>query len=134
MLILRTVLLQVIVGVLLSFTSVTVAGVEQVPLPAVWQFQLDPDDIGVHGKWFDADLQSEPWIPLGTPAGLWRGRVHLTPLRSGPDLEVPFELRVVPVVLPERVPIWVTFWSYSPGYGWGAEGRGKSKAYLDLMR
>lgn len=42
MLILRTVLLQVIVGVLLSFTPVTVAGVEQVPLPAVWQFQLDP--------------------------------------------------------------------------------------------
>ena len=63
---LRTILLQVIVGILLSFTPVVVAGVEQVPLPAVWQFQLDPDDIGVHGKWFGADLQSEPWIPLGT--------------------------------------------------------------------
>ena len=70
----------------------------------------------------------------GMPAGLWQGRVHLTPLRNGPDLEIPFELRIAPVVLPQRVPIWVTFWSYSPSHGWNAEGRGKSKPYMDLMR
>ncbi|MBH06972.1 MAG: hypothetical protein CMJ20_11690 [Phycisphaeraceae bacterium] len=70
----------------------------------------------------------------GMPAGRWAGRVGFTPLRNGPKLEIPFELNIAPVVLPQRVPIWVTFWSYSPSYGWGTEGRGNSKTYLDLMR
>ena len=70
----------------------------------------------------------------GMPAGPWKGRVRFTPLRSGPKLEIPFELDVAPVVLPQRVPIWVTFWSYSPSHGWMSEGRGKNKPYMDLMR
>ena len=70
----------------------------------------------------------------GMPAGPWQGHVRLTPLRHGPKLEIPFRLDVAPVVLPERVPIWVTFWSYSPGHGWMTEGRGPNEPYMDLMR
>ena len=68
----------------------------------------------------------------GMPAGLWKGRARFTPLRSGPKLEVPFELEVAPVVLPQRVPIWVTFWSYSPSHGWMSEGRGQNTALHGL--
>lgn len=70
----------------------------------------------------------------GMPAGLWKGRVALTPLRNGPKLEIPFELQVAPVVLPDRVPIWVSFWSFPPAYSWMTEGRGPNKPYMDLMR
>jgi hypothetical protein len=69
------------------------------------------------------------------PAGLWSGHVRLTPLRSGPALDIPFELNVAAAVLPERAPIWVTLWSYVPRwisarYG----GRGGDERYVELMQ
>ena len=70
----------------------------------------------------------------GMPAGLWKGQIRLTPLLAGPVLDLPFELRVDPVVLPERMPIWFTMWSYAPSHGWGAEGWSENKPYMDLMR
>ncbi|MAE64702.1 MAG: hypothetical protein CMJ18_10590 [Phycisphaeraceae bacterium] len=69
----------------------------------------------------------------GMPSGLWKGRAKLTPRRSGPTLEIPFELKVAPVVLPQRVPIWVTFWTYPPASGWMGEGRGPNERYVELM-
>ena len=70
----------------------------------------------------------------GMPAGLWKGRAAFTPRLSGPKLAIPFELWIAPVVLPERVPIWVTFWTYPPQHGWMGEGRGPNKPYMELMR
>jgi len=70
----------------------------------------------------------------GMPAGRWKGHVRLTPLLAGPTLEIPFELKIAPVVLPDRMPIWITMWSYAPHYGWGTEGRGNNQPYFGLMR
>ena len=70
----------------------------------------------------------------GMPAGAWKGQLHLTPLRAGPFLDVPFQLDVAPVVLPERVPIWASMWSHPPNSLWMRDRRGSNEAYLSLMR
>ena len=71
----------------------------------------------------------------GLPAGLWKGSVNLTPLRSGPLLRIPLELNIAPVVLPEEMPIWVAVWTYDPR--WICEegqGRGREEAYVALLQ
>jgi hypothetical protein len=74
------------------------------------------------------------------PAGLWSGHVRLTPLRSGPALEIPFELDVTAAVLPERMPIWTAMWTYppdqrhKPGMISGRIGRVGARRYVDLMQ
>ena len=68
------------------------------------------------------------------PAGRWSGQLLLTPLRSGPVLEIPFELDVTAAVLPERMPIWVTMWTYPPGMISGRIGRVGHRRYVELMR
>lgn len=71
----------------------------------------------------------------GLPAGLWKGDVHLTPIRDGPRLQIPFQLRIVPAVLPQQLPIWMTMWTYDPGWMFvNSLGRGSEDAYLALMR
>ena len=70
----------------------------------------------------------------GMPAGVWQGHLHLTPLRAGPFLDIPFRLEVAPVALPERMPIWLNMWSNAPGGTWMPDGRGDNEAYLSLMR
>ena len=70
----------------------------------------------------------------GLPAGLWKGAVQLTPLRSGPRLAIPLELDIAPVVLPEEMPIWVAIWTYDPQWICEAQGRGREEAYVALMQ
>ena len=69
----------------------------------------------------------------GLPAGSFCGHVLLTPLRSGPVLEIPFELDVAGVVLPERMPIWTGMWSYPPRMIHARIGRGGFGRYEELM-
>ncbi len=85
-----------------------------------------------------APAQTETFFVLidtrGMPAGRWKGKLHLTPLRAGPFLDVPFQLEVAPVALPERVPIWVSMWSNTPSALWMPDRRGPNEAYMSLMR
>ena len=69
----------------------------------------------------------------GLPAGRWSGALRLTPLRSGPVLDVPFELEVAAAVLPERTPIWVNMWTYVPRWICRGSGRGGDGLYVELM-
>ena len=68
----------------------------------------------------------------GLPAGLWKGSIQITPLRTGPILGIPFEIRVAPVVLPEEMPIWVTVWTYPLRGPSESAGRGSYEAYVNL--
>ena len=69
----------------------------------------------------------------GLPAGLWKGAVRLTPLRSGPALDIPFELEVASAVLPETMPIWINMWTYVPRWECSQWGRGDDQRYVELM-
>jgi len=126
-----------------------------------WGFDVSGDRVEVHEVDFvitrAADLVPDPLpraaggnilrVPPGQtrsffilidthalPAGPFRGHVLLTPLRSGPVLEIPFELDVAPVVLPERMPIWIGMWSYPPRMIHARIGRGGFGRYEELMR
>ena len=69
----------------------------------------------------------------GLPAGLWKGALRLTPLRTDPALEIPFELEVASAVLPEVMPIWINMWTYVPRWECSQRGRGDDERYLELM-
>lgn len=126
-----------------------------------WGFTVDGDRVDIHEVDFvitrAADLVPDPLpraaggnmiqVPAGQtrsfflsidthgfPAGSYQGNVLLTPLRSGPVLEVPFELDVAGVVLPERMPIWIGMWSYPPRMIHARIGRGGLGRYEELMR
>ena len=69
----------------------------------------------------------------GLPAGLWKGALRLTPLRTGPALDIPVELEVASAVLPEVMPIWMYMWTYVPRWECSQRARGDDEPYLDLM-
>ena len=63
---LRTVVVQLIVTGALAFGPIAAAAVDPMPLPPIWQFHLDPEDVGVKEKWFAADLPDGQWTRLST--------------------------------------------------------------------
>jgi len=71
----------------------------------------------------------------GMPAGLWKGEAHVTPMKIGPVLKLPFELRIAPVVLPRNMPIWVTMWegNLNTRHAY-LDPRGGDEPYLKLLR
>ena len=71
----------------------------------------------------------------GMPAGVWKGEVHVTPMRAGPILKLPFALDVAPVVLPGKMPIWVTMWEGNLNTRHAdLDPRGGDEPYYDLLR
>ena len=111
-----------------DFVSTRSGGLVPDPLPRA---------AGGNGIHVPAEQTGSFFISIDTralPAGLWSGHVRLTPLRSGPALEIPFELDVTAAVLPEQTPIWVAMWTYVPGWICGRSGRGGDWRYVELMR
>jgi hypothetical protein len=99
------------------------------PLPRAGganNIQISPDETISYFATIDTE---------GMPAGVYKGEIYLTPLRTGPILQIPFELTIEPVVLPEEVPIWVTVWTYDPRWLCSNDlGRGSAEPYYELMR
>ena len=98
------------------------------PLPRVGEnngLRIDPE-------------QTETFVVLidtrGMPAGSWKGQLHLTPLRAGPFLDIPFRLEVAPVSLPDHMPIRLTLWSDTPGGSYMVDARGDNDDYEALQR